>query len=201
MGKKEVRVEDLSEDQRYALYSLAHPFRRKGIQKGLKTVSTEKEIFRPRGDYSPQGTKDNALYFESLSYRRQAELKDLEEKGLIKSKGLFGHYGEIYDNPTKAAGKEVITRYTLTLKGHKIFRQIEKNRNKQRTQDSETSLASRVTASIFLVAGFIFMIIPDFTATGNIIGSNSASNLSFFLSLGLMIIGGVLLFQSFKKKG
>lgn len=81
------------------------------------------------------------------------------------------------------------------------YRQRESKIAKEEEKRKDGSLVERLSAFIFLIAGFIFMVIPDFatTTTGNVIGSSSGATLSFFLSLGLMIIGGVLLFINLKK--
>ena len=88
----------------------------------------------------------------------------------------------------------------LTSKGIKA---LARYRHRMESHDDETSLKEKIAAAVFIILGFVFMIFCDFgaTTTGNVISSSSGANLSFFLSLGLMVIGGVLLFQSFRKKG
>jgi len=80
----------------------------------------------------------------------------------------------------------------------------ELKRGNQRTQSIEKSKLTKilekvlsVIASVFLLAGLIFMTLPEFTTktTGNIIGSSAGVNIPFFLSIALIIIGGILLYK------
>ncbi|MBI3622906.1 hypothetical protein HY212_02385 [Candidatus Pacearchaeota archaeon] len=61
----------------------------------------------------------------------------------------------------------------------------------------------RTFAFIFIISGLAFMLWQDTitNSTGNVIGSSSTLSLdiAFVLSFILMILGGVLLFKSFKK--
>lgn len=61
------------------------------------------------------------------------------------------------------------------------------------------TLTLRVMASIFLVAGTLFMLWQEKIVTGNVIGNETPINIAFFSSLALIIIGGILLFRSLKK--
>jgi hypothetical protein len=69
----------------------------------------------------------------------------------------------------------------------------------RRKRSNGGGLVEKLSSFIFLLAGLFFMALPDFTTTGGFIGIGSGSTISFFLSLGLIIIGGVLFFKSFKK--
>lgn len=72
----------------------------------------------------------------------------------------------------------------------------------RRHKGRRKNLATKLSAFIFFIGGLILMIASNFspTLTGNVVGSSIETNTSFFIALALMIIGGVLLFKSFKKK-
>lgn len=68
-------------------------------------------------------------------------------------------------------------------------------------ESNKSGLAGKVAGSIFLTLGIAFMLWQE-TLTGNIISDSSSQltlNIAFILSFVLMIIGGLLLFKSFKK--
>lgn len=104
----------------------------------------------------------------------------------------------IYDAQNKLLGyaPNEKVRCRITPKGVQYLAKLQ--RTKKHPLDS--GLVEKLASLVFLIAGFIFLALPDFTTTGNIIGNSAGTNISFFLSLGLMIIGGVLLFQSFRKR-
>jgi len=82
--------------------------------------------------------------------------------------------------------------YWLSPKGKDLARELVNSQTKN-------SITTKVTSTIFLIAGLFFMAIPDFTTTGNVIGNSAGADISFFLSFALMIIGGALLFKSLRK--
>lgn len=69
----------------------------------------------------------------------------------------------------------------------------------KKKDSSKSTLAERLTSFIFLLTGLFFLALSDFTSTGNVTGNSGFVDVSFFLSLGLMAIGGVLLFKVLNK--
>jgi hypothetical protein len=200
VAKKEVRVEDLKPDQQEVLldlygqsHQLLHRWR---ARETAENYALERLSDKERNSQSRLPT-------ESLIYKYKAIFKELENMGLITHKRkLKERINSIMRDPPimpplyydadkeKATGKD---SYGLTDKGFQLGKQI-------RDSVSKKSIATKVSSFIFLLVGLIFMAVHKFTATGNVIGAASSTSIPFFLSLGLMIIGGVLLFQSFKKK-
>ena len=62
-------------------------------------------------------------------------------------------------------------------------------------------LWKRITGSIFLIFGLGFLFYQDTITTGNVVFESTAValDIAFVLSFGLMIIGGILFYQSFRK--
>ena len=82
--------------------------------------------------------------------------------------------------------------------GQEIYNLVNKAK---RNREKRGNLATRVSAFIFLLAGLFLMAIPDFspTLTGNFLGaSGNSADISFFIALALIILGGFLLFKSLK---
>lgn len=86
--------------------------------------------------------------------------------------------------------------YTLNEKGIKYLARYQHNKEHP---IKKSDLVSKAFASILIVLGFVSMISPDFKNTGNVIGNLTGADVTFFLSLGLMVLGGFLLFKSSKE--
>ena len=199
MVKREVKWEDLSGDEQRAINNLGfnrRMDRRKWLPyeefhdsenfyKGLDERSKDYDRQTANPEHTTPGLKG--------SYNIQLNMQYLEQKGLVKSK-------LIKIDPHQLHGKRgtVEKAYSLTMQGSKLERE-EYERQQQAMKTHRVSLASRVAASIFLLAGFIFMAVPNPTTTGNAVGFGSPVDISLFLSLGLMVIGGVLLFKNLRK--
>ncbi len=184
MVKRVARWEDLKSDQQKVLETFYHTSRLQSYRGGLATRDLEHTETWEQGRYVSDPDSGEKTWKQSgygsnptVQKKYQAIFKELENEGLVRETSR--KYG--LHKLTKKGVKMMEDQFELTPQG----------------------LAVRVAASIFLLAGFIFMVLPDFTniaTTGNVIGTTvSTDTIIFFSSLGLMVIGGVLLFISFKK--
>ncbi len=179
MEKREVRLEDLDKYDNFVLemmgYYGAKVNEKRPVTYTLIDTQTREKLCKPPFSKNP-----------SVMASVADSLKKLEKLGILREVPLEKVDQDYHKRAHHAWMNE--SYFTLTPKGVEFIK------------GSKKSLTARVVASIFLLAGFFFMAVPDFTTTGNVIGNSAEADISFFLSLGLMIIGGVLLFQSLKKK-
>ncbi len=178
--------------------------RKKAILRALQEYDPKENGKRKWGTFYPQ---EKGRYIEiDFSYK---DIVDLERDGLLEihsqldedgkklraqyyhRRNRSGLYTLQATNPTEL--KKV---YEITPEGTKY---LARHQRDKRHSPKGTDLVGKVSSFIFLLAGLVFMTIPDLTTTGNVTGNSAGANLSFFLSSGLMVIGGVLFFISFKK--
>ena len=197
------RSDGLSRDEFRILYSLestrepVDPFSRESEEEIIANFQRPDNYNKRYAIHRPN--RDSPSYYHAKNI-----LRNLRERKIIT-----GSESLIKDNRERG-GKGVIGYYRITRKGYKLFKEYQERiwmkeglpkelSQKDSREPEKSGLIRKVSASVFLLAGLFFMAVPDFTTTGNVIGSSTGANISFFLSLALMIIGGVLLFRSFKK--
>lgn len=142
--------------------------------------------------------KDGSVkaFNSSAAYRHEAVFQELVNMGLAKAKGDVTKI--IQWGSRKELGRKALAEYHLTREGEKFARELKENKKR----NLGFMLSHSMPAFIFLLSGLFFMTLPDFgvTATGNVIGTTIPTDtIVFFSSFALMIIGGILLFMSFKK--
>lgn len=100
---------------------------------------------------------------------------------------------------TERAGEDITERFYVT-------RGIGGGRRAQRRVQGRGAghyiggLLKRILGSIFLLFGLGFLFYQDIITTGNVISESAAAfDIAFILSLVLMILGGILFHQSFKR--
>ncbi len=195
--RKKISIGDLNDDQKRVLLTFysKHGESTNPVYDRIKPETLARTVL----DYQ-EGKPRGEQYEEIRSniVRYQGIVKELESMGLVTSKKRLK---DIWQRETAFLRDGIYIpgkieeflkdSYVITRVGSQLAEELKAKRRK--------TLAQVVSSITFLLAGLFFLTFPDFTTTGNVIGNSTGTDISFFLSLGLMIIGGFLLFQSFKK--
>ena len=166
-------------------------------KKKMLQETTRSAAYSLLGDIYLKEGKRNFYRHEGNKHIEQAARNYIDAGELGKADSLIGTTFRYRPDDPEQSGFPALVGIAIGSKdyqGQKLLSLIEEKRRQKRG----SNLTQKVSAFIFLIAGFIFMVFPDFTTTGNVISSSSNIDISFFLSFVLMIIGGVLLFKSLR---
>ena len=132
-------------------------------------------------------------YLESRGYNETSpnevreKLENLTDKGYVRAR-------------TIKRGRENEERFYLSSYIGEGLRKRRSLQGRGIRHDISSLLFKRWFGSVFLLFGIGFFIYSNFTLTGAVISSSGKVNPVFGLMLALIILGVILLVQSFKRK-